>query len=81
MLEILGRIGEVFNLCFLANGISFIAVITGLLLMTVREQRREGGGSPLQSIQEGLQYATVTRPVRALLLLGLISICAMPTWC
>jgi len=65
--------------CFLANGVSFIAVIAGLLMMTVQEQKREVHDSPLKSIQEGLQYAAVTRPLRALLLLlGLTSVCAMP---
>jgi MFS family permease len=75
---VVAAVGE--GWCFLFNGISYLAVIAGLLLMDVpkrpraREQR-----SVLHDTIEGFQYVTRTAPVRALLLLlGLVSIAGMP---
>jgi MFS family permease len=65
--------------CFLANGLSFLAVIAGLLMMTGASARQAPQGSPMQNIIEGFQFATRTAPVRALiLLLGLISLTGTP---
>jgi MFS family permease len=66
--------------CFFANGISYIAVITGLLLMKVTVVRRDfGQTSPLDNILEGFRFVRNTGPIRALLLLlGLISLVGMP---
>ncbi|MBN1509483.1 MAG: MFS transporter [Sedimentisphaerales bacterium] len=66
--------------CFLVNGISYIAVIAGLLLMTVTVHGRVPPvGSAFDSIIEGFRYVRHTGPVRALLLmLGLISLMGMP---
>jgi MFS family permease len=66
--------------CFLANAVSFIAVIVGLLLMNVTSQTRLlPPGSALASILEGFRYVRHTGPVRALLLLlGLVSLMGMP---
>jgi MFS family permease len=66
--------------CFFANGASYIAVITSLLLMTVAKQRRVPlPGSALASIAEGFRYVWRTKPVRViLLLLGLVSLMGMP---
>ena len=66
--------------CFLANGVSYIAVIVGLLLMTVTvHPHASPNGSAIASIIEGFRYVKHTRPVRALLLmLGLVSLMGMP---
>jgi MFS family permease len=66
--------------CFLANAVSYIAVIVGLLLMKIKVQRHVTlPGSTLASIIEGFRYVRHTRPVRALLLLlGVVSLIGMP---
>lgn len=65
--------------CFFANGVSFIAVIVGLLLMRMDRPRLAIEGSPLENIIEGFQFVSKSGPVRALMsLLGLVSFTAMP---
>jgi MFS family permease len=66
--------------CFFANGASYIAVIIGLLLMTVTpRQRRPHTVSGLESVLEGFRFVMHTAPIRALLLLlGLVSLTGMP---
>jgi len=65
--------------CFFANGVSFIAVITGLLMMKDLRPRHAIEGSALQNIIEGFRFVAHTGPIRALmLLLGLVSFTAMP---
>jgi MFS family permease len=67
--------------CFFANGVSYIAVIAGLLLMTVtpRPSPRQGRRSGLESLLEGFHWVARTGPIRALLLLlGLVSLTGMP---
>lgn len=66
--------------CFLVNGVSYVAVITGLLLMEVPKTTRDRGPhSPVQATIAGFQFAARTPPVRAvLLLLGLVSFAGMP---
>ncbi|MGB9236443.1 MAG: MFS transporter [Terriglobales bacterium] len=74
---LVARIGE--GWCFAANSISYIAVITGLLLMKVHCPRRTSGSSPLADIVEGFRWVSQTNIIRALLLLlGLISLVGMP---
>ena len=75
---LLATIGE--GWCFFANGVSYIAVIVGLLLMKIKMQARAPlSGSALASIVEGFSYVWHTGPVRALLLLlGLVSLIGMP---
>jgi MFS family permease len=75
---VVAEVGE--GWCFLANGVSYIAVIVGLLLMKIRVQERGAPhGSALASITEGFRYVGSTGPIRALLLLlGLISLLGMP---
>jgi len=75
---LVASIGE--GWCFAANSISYIAVIIGLLLMHVNrapvEVRRV---SPFEHIVEGFRFVWNTGPIRALLLLlGLVSLVAMP---
>ena len=66
--------------CFFANGISYIAVITGLLMMRLTKKADlQKKGSPLENMIEGFRFARHTAPVRALLLLiGFVSLAAMP---
>ncbi len=66
--------------CFFANGISYIAVIIGLVLMRLtRQGELQKHGSPLENLVEGFRFARHTAPVRALLLLiGFVSLAAMP---
>lgn len=66
--------------CFFGNGISYIAVIVGLLLMRLTNRPElQKHGSPLENMIEGFRFARHTSPVRALLLLiGFVSLAAMP---
>src|SRR5260370_755734 len=66
--------------CFFANGISYIAVITGLLRMRLtRRGELQKKGSALENMVEGFRFARHTAPVRALLMLiGVVSLAAMP---
>jgi MFS family permease len=75
---LLDALGE--GWCFFANGVSFLAVIAGLLLMNMTTQTMVPlPGSPLASIIEGFRYIKHTRPILALLLLlGLVSLMGMP---
>ncbi len=75
---LVATIGE--GWCFFANGISYIAVIGGLLMMHITHKVEiTKQGSPLENIVEGFQFARQTVPVRSLLLLiGLISLAATP---
>ncbi len=74
---VVAAIGE--GWCFFANAVSFIAVITGLLLMRIDRPRMSVEGSPLQNIIEGFKFVVQNGPVHALMiLLGLVSFTAMP---
>ena len=75
---LVASIGE--GWCFAANSISYIAVIVGLLLMQVSRAPVETlRVSPFEHIVEGFRFVWNTGPVRALLLLlGLVSLVAMP---
>ena len=75
---LVAMIGE--GWCFFANAVSYVAVIVGLMMMRVRRpSRKPPSGSPWTQIVEGFRFVGHTRPIRAiLLLLGLISLVAMP---
>ena len=66
--------------CFLINGVSYLAVITGLALMRLPVRVHvPSAGSALANVLEGFRYVGRTAPVRALLLLlGLASLVGMP---
>jgi MFS family permease len=66
--------------CFLLNGVSYLAVILGLLFITAGNNHPHNNqGSHAEVILEGFRYALQTRPVRALLLLlGVVSLMGMP---
>ena len=75
---LVASIGE--GWCFFANSVSYIAVIAGLLMMRivprVLEERR---ASAFEHIAEGFRFVRRTAPILALLLLlGLVSLVAMP---
>ncbi|MCW6049782.1 MFS transporter [Lyngbya sp. CCAP 1446/10] len=65
--------------CFLIDGLSYIAVIAGLLAMKIKpRQIPETNTKPLQRLKEGFVYAFGFPPIRAiLLLLSLVSFAGM----
>ena len=75
---LVAKLGE--GWCFFANGVSYIAVIIGLMMMNVHAPARVSAEtSPLEHIVEGFRFVRHTAPIRALLLLlGLVSIVGMP---
>ena len=75
---LVASIGE--GWCFFANGVSYIAVIAGLLLMSVPSPTAlERAGSAFENMVEGFRFARHAAPVRTLLLLvGVVSLAAMP---
>lgn len=75
---LISAVGE--GWCFLANAVSYTAVIAGLLAMKVSVARRQRAvGSALEKIREGFVFVGRAGPVRALmLLLGLVSLTGMP---
>jgi len=66
--------------CFLLNGLSYFAVIIGLVFITVgNNSPTENQGSRIEAVLEGFRFVLGTRPVRALLLLvGMVSLMGMP---
>jgi MFS family permease len=76
---VVAAVGE--GWCFLLNGVSYIAVIAGLLMMRLPHPRRaiHAGRSALADIVEGFRFVGKKAPVLALLLLlGVVSLTAMP---
>ncbi|WP_434040823.1 MFS transporter [Sorangium cellulosum] len=75
---LVGAIGEAW--CFLANGLSFLAVIGSLLAMRVPPRPPAAArASALAETAAGFRFVARTRAVRALLLLlGVVSVTAMP---
>src|SRR5262249_23442796 len=71
------RLGE--GPCFLLNGISFAAVIFGLLAMRVPPFRPTVEESPWDHLREGFRFAFHARHIRyLLLLLGVTTLAAVP---
>lgn len=65
--------------CFFGNAVSYIAVITGILLIKITPVIRERKGSTLANIAEGFSFVAKSAPIRGLLLLlGLVSLMGMP---
>jgi MFS family permease len=75
---LISALGE--GLCFLVNAVSYIAVITALLLMKIKPDiQRQIKENIIQGLKEGIKYAYEFKPIRALLLLiGLLSLTGMP---
>src|ERR1700746_755805 len=53
---LVAKIGE--GWCFFANGVSYIAVIAGLLMMRIECRARSKSDSPLDDIIEGFRWAS-----------------------
>ncbi len=68
------------GICFLLNGISYIAVIGALLMMRLPEWTPPARRArPVQQLREGFRYASSFPPFRSvLLLLSLVSLVGMP---
>lgn len=68
------------GVCFLIDGISYIAVIAALLAMKLKPKKIAiKTANPLQRLKEGFTYAFGFPPIRAiLLLLALFSLMGMP---
>lgn len=66
--------------CFFSNAVSYIAVIAGLFMMRVPPRPiSQHKASPFEHIAEGFRFVRSTVPIRSLLLLiGLVSLVAMP---
>jgi MFS family permease len=66
--------------CFFANGVSYIAVIMGLLMMKLGPLHQVVKEAPaLEHIAEGFRFVRRTAPIKALMLLiGLVSLVAVP---
>ena len=75
---VIAAVGE--GWCFFADGVSYIAVIAGLLLMKIAPfEHQSNRPSAISQIKEGFRFVAHTPPVRALLLmLGLSSLVGMP---
>jgi MFS family permease len=75
---LIGAMGE--GMCFLLNGISYLAVIAALLRMRVKPNRSTSQGKKVWAgLKEGFSYAFGFSPIRAvLLLLALVSLMGMP---
>jgi MFS family permease len=75
---LIAAVGE--GMCFLLNGLSFIAVIAALLAMRVRHKEKPAQDQRIwRELQEGFSYAFGSLPIRALiLLLAVISLMGMP---
>jgi MFS family permease len=74
---VVAKIGE--GWCFFSDAVSYIAVIVGLMMMRVAPRAIKPMGSPIEHVIEGFRFVRETAPIRALLLLlGLVSLVAMP---
>ena len=75
---LISLVGE--GLCFLLNGLSFIAVIIALLAMKVKKPTVRSQTSHItKGLKEGFTYTFGFPPIRVLLLLlGLVSLAGMP---
>jgi len=74
---LLAAVGE--GVCFLLNGISFLAVIGCLLAMRLPKFSRQAKDSPWAHLVEGFKYVHGHRAVRTLLgMMGAITISGMP---
>ena len=75
---IIAAAGE--GVCFLVDGISYLAVLAALAAMRLRPGSPPRGHQPLfRQLREGLVYAYRSAPIRAILLLtALVSLVGMP---
>ncbi len=64
---VVGLVGE--GWCFALNGVSYLAVLTSLMLMTVTAQPVRPPSHPLTDLREGFRYVSTHPSIRTLLLL------------
>ena len=75
---LIAYIGE--GVCFLANGISFFAIILALMaIKTPPKVRHQISGALLHELKEGFRYVSGFAPIKYILLLvGMVSLLSMP---
>jgi MFS family permease len=75
---LVATIGE--GWCFAINGVTYVAVIAGLLMMHLEEHRKDRGTqSALSSLREGFHFVHDTAPIRRILvLLAVVSLLGAP---
>jgi MFS family permease len=75
---LVATVGE--GCCFAINGATYLAVIAGLLMMRLEEQRKGGGmQSALSRVREGFHFVHDTAPIRRILLvLAVVSLLGAP---
>ncbi len=75
---LIATVGE--GICFLLNGLSFVAVIISLLAMKITSEKRGVKDIPVwEGLKEGFTYSFSFSPIRSvLLLLALVSLMGMP---
>lgn len=75
---LLATVGE--GICFLLNGLSYIAVIIALLAMKIEQKEKVNGKELLlNELKEGFTYAFGYKPIRYIIfIIGLISLVGMP---
>jgi MFS family permease len=74
---LVAAVGE--GICFLVNGISFVAVLGCLLAMRLPDFKRPAQSSPWSHLVQGFRYVHGHRAVRTLLgMTGAITIASMP---
>ncbi len=75
---VIAAVGE--GYCFLIDGISYIAVIISLLMMTVNRTSARGAVKRVRhELLEGWRYVVESKPIRSILLqLALVSLIGMP---
>ncbi len=68
------------GICFLIDGLSYLAVIAALLAMTLRPSPTRTDHPPVwQELTDGMRYASHLSPIKAVLLLvALLSLAGMP---
>ncbi|MFB3886447.1 MAG: MFS transporter [Thermodesulfobacteriota bacterium] len=74
---LIATVGE--GICFLLNGLSFLAVILSLLSIKIPSKKKKESSPVWQGVKEGFAYAFGFPPIRSiLLLLSLVSLMGMP---
>jgi Bacterial protein of unknown function (DUF894). len=75
---LIATLGE--GACFLINGISYIFVVTSLLMMKIKPQdKKKKQSDTLKELKEGFTYTFGFAPIKSIiLLLALISLMGMP---
>src|SRR5262249_19591778 len=75
---LIATVGE--GICFLLNGLSYLAVLAALLAMRLSPKPPAAPETPvLEGVREGVRYAWGVAPIRAiLLLLSMVSLLGVP---